>query len=269
MSIRSLLAAGIAAFALVASAPALAREATPEASSDLTTFVWELVELQTGPNSSATPDDPLKYTIGFNDDGTVSIVADCNVGSGTYTVDRSKIAIKVGPMTLAACPEDSLSDQWIKDLGQVVTLSINDASELVLNLPADAGFIRLAPSLTGVVWEWTGLLSMNDTTVTPDDPSHYTIEFLNDGTIAIGADCNRGRGNYTRDGSSIDMNVTALTRAYCGEESLSDDFIGYINDASSLVFQDGQLHLALPMDGGILSFSPQLLAPAASPEAGQ
>lgn len=269
MSIRSSLAAGLAAIALVSSAPALAREATPEVSSNLTTFVWELTELQTGPNSSATPDDPTRYTISFNDDGTVSIVADCNVASGTYTVDGSTIDIEVGPMTLVACPEGSLSDQWVNDLGEAVSFSMNDAGELVLNLPADAGFIRLAPSLTGVVWEWTGFLSMDGSSTTPDDPSRYTLEFLSDGTIAIGADCNRGRGNYTRDGSSIDMTVTALTRAYCGDASLSEDFLGYINGVTSLVFQDGQVHFALPMDGGILSFAPQLLAPAASPEAGQ
>lgn len=269
MSIRSSLAAGFAALALVSSAPVLAREATPEVSPDLTTFVWELTELQTGPNSSATPDAPSKYTISFNDDGTVSIVADCNVASGTYTVDGSKIDIEVGPMTLVACPEGSLSDQWVDDLDQAATFSVNDEGELVLNLPADAGFIRLAPSLTGVVWEWTGFLSMDGSTTTPDDPSRYTIEFLSDGSIAIGADCNRGRGTYTRDGSSIDMTVTALTRAFCGEESRSDDFVRYLDDSVSLVFQDGQLHLALPMDGGILSFTPQVLAPAASPAAGQ
>jgi heat shock protein HslJ len=269
MSIRAMLTAGLAALALVSAAPAFAQEGTPQAANDLTTFVWELTELQTGPNSSATPDDPAHYTISFNDDGTVGIVADCNVGSGSYTIDGDKIAIEMGPMTLVACPEGSLSDQWIKDLAQAATFSLNDAGELVLNLPADAGFIRLAPSLTGVVWEWALFQSMDDTTVTPDDPSRYTIEFLNDGTLAIGADCNRGRGTYTRDGSSIEMTVTALTRAFCGEQSLSDDFLRYIESANTLVFQDGQLHLALPMDSGILSLTPQVLEPAASPEAGR
>ncbi|MGH2551306.1 MAG: META domain-containing protein, partial [Thermomicrobiales bacterium] len=172
------------------------------------------------------------------------------------------------PMTLVMCSEDSLSNQWIDDIDQAVSYSINDDGQLSLNLPADAGFVRLAPSLAGVVWEWTGLLSMDGTITTPDDPSHYTIEFLADGAIAVGADCNRGRGTYTRDGSSIDLEVLALTRAMCEPGSLSNDFIGYVNTVTSLVFADGALHLALPMDGGILSFTPEALAPVASPEAG-
>lgn len=270
MSIRTTVTAALAALALASSAPAmLAKEATPTVTPDLTSWVWELIEFQTGPNASTKPDDPTRYTVSFHDDGTVTIVADCNTALGTYTVDGDKIDIEVGPMTLVMCSEDSLSNQWVNDIDQAVSFSINDNGQLSLNLPADAGFVRLAPSLVGVVWEWTGFQSMDDTTITPDDPSHYTIEFLADGTIAIGADCNRGRGTYVRDGSSIDMTVMALTRAMCPPESLSDDFIGYVNDASSLVFADGQLHLALPMDSGILSFAPQALAPVASPEAGQ
>lgn len=269
MSIRSTITAGVAALALVSSAPAvIAYEATPTLSSDLNSWAWELAEFQTGPNSSTKPDDSSLYTVTFHDDGTVTIVADCNVALGTYTINGDKIDIEVGPMTMAMCAEDSLSNQWIDDIDQAVSYSINDDGQLSLNLPADAGFVRLAPSLAGVVWEWTGFLSMDGSTVTPDDPNHYTIEFLADGAIAVGADCNRGRGTYTRDGSSVDLEVLALTRAMCPPESLSDDFIGYVNTVTSLVFADGQLHLALPMDGGILSFSPQTLEPVASPEAG-
>jgi heat shock protein HslJ len=269
MSIRSTITAGVVALALISSAPAVfAHEATPTVSSDLTSWVWELVEFQTGPNSSTKPDNPGDYTVDFHDDGTVTIQADCNVALGTYTIDGDRIDIEVGPMTMAMCDEDSLSNQWIDDIDQAVSYSINEDGQLSLNLPADAGFVRLAPSLLGVVWEWTGIQSMDGTITTIDDPSRYTIEFMADGSFALGADCNRGRGDYSRDGSSIDLTVGALTRAMCEPESRSNDFLGYVDAVSSLVFLDGSLHLALPMDGGILSFTPEALDPVASPQAG-
>jgi heat shock protein HslJ len=269
MSIRTSVTAALAALALVSSTPVFAQEGTPTASPDLTSFVWELIEVQTGPNASDKPVDPSKYTVSFHDDGTVTIVADCNTALGTYTIDGSDMDVEVGPMTLVMCSEDSLSNKWIDDIDQAVSFSINDRGELSLNLPMDGGFVRLQPSLTGVVWEWTQLQHMDESTVVPDDPSRYTIEFLADGTMAIGADCNRGRGTYTRDGDNIEITVTALTRAMCAPDSLSNDFLGYIGNVNFLSFFDGALHLTQPREAGILTFTPQALAPVASPEAGQ
>ena len=56
MLIRSLMA-GIAGLAVLAlSAPAFAQESTPQPGDSLTSYVWELAEVQTGPNSSSKPD---------------------------------------------------------------------------------------------------------------------------------------------------------------------------------------------------------------------
>jgi heat shock protein HslJ len=258
---------------LVASAQALAQESTPTPAADvrfdLTQYVWELVEMQTGPDTSAMPDDPLRYTVRFFADGRVAVVADCNLANGVYTVDGGNLDITVGAMTMALCPEDSLSDQFVADLDQVATFfSVTETGELVLSLPADAGFLRFQPSLAGVVWEWTEFQSMDGSTTTPDDPGRYTIEFLTEQQIAVGADCNRGRGTFQRTGAELDITVTALTRALCPPDSLFEDFIAYLDQAVSLTFADGLLHLALPMDGGILVFRPQPYEPAATPEAG-
>jgi heat shock protein HslJ len=191
------------------------------------------------------------------------------VANGDYIVDGGSLDITIGAMTMALCPEDSLSDQFVTDLDQVATyFMVTDTGELVLSLPADAGFLRFQPSLTGVVWEWTEFQSMDGSTIAPDDPGRYTIEFLPEQQIAIGADCNRGRGTYQRTEAELDLTVAALTRAMCPPDSLSEDFIAYLDDAVSLTFADGLLHLALPMDGGILTFRPQPYEPAATPEAG-
>lgn len=63
------------------------------------------------------PDDPSKYSLSFSADGTLTVGADCNQASGTFTLDGSKIAISGLNSTLAACPAGSLSAEFIADLG--------------------------------------------------------------------------------------------------------------------------------------------------------
>ena len=166
---------------------------------------------------------------------------------------------------MALCPTESLSSNFLTDLDQVVSYVIADNGDLNLALPMDGGFIRLTPSLAGEIWELSQFESGNGDVFTPVNPSLYTIEFLPGGMVVIGSDCNRGRGSFIRDGSEIDMTVLALTRAMCEPGSFTGDFVTFINQVNSLVFANGQLHLALPVDAGILSFTPEELTPVAPP----
>jgi len=68
-------------------------------------------------------------------------------------------------------------------------------------------------SLSGLVWQWQEFQSSDDTVVKPENPEAYTLEFLADGTLAVGADCNRATGTYTVDGSLLILEVTAMTMA--------------------------------------------------------
>ena len=58
----------------------------------------------------------------FKDDGTVDIKADCNDASGTYTLDGANVTIEVGAATLAACPGDSRSEQFLQLLGDAAQM---------------------------------------------------------------------------------------------------------------------------------------------------
>ena len=77
---------------------------------------WQWVSF-TNPVEQFDVETPESYTLTFNEDGTVNIVADCNNAIGSYTTDGSSISIEVGPMTMAACPPESRSDDFIKYLG--------------------------------------------------------------------------------------------------------------------------------------------------------
>lgn len=269
MLIRSLIAA-IAGLTMISlGAPALAHEATPAATPaaqpDLTAYVWEMTEIQTGPNSSAKPDDPTNYTVMFLPEGGVAIGADCNRAVGTYTTSGGDIDITVGATTMALCPPESLSGNFLTDLDQASSFVFADNGDLVLNLPMDGGFIRLRPSMAAVVWELTQFEAGNGSIFLPVDSSRYTIELMPDGMLAIGSDCNRGRGSLTRTDAEIDIEVLALTRAMCEPGSFSADFLTYLNQATGITFANGQMQLSLPNGAGVLTFMPEELTPVAPP----
>lgn len=270
MLIRSLIAAITGLSVIALGAPALAQDATPGATPvaqpDLTAYVWEMTEIQTGPNSSAKPDDPTLYTIMFLPEGGVAIGADCNRAVGTYTTSGGDIDITVGATTLALCPPESLSGDFLTDLDQASSFVFSDNGDLVLNLPMDGGFIRLRPSLAGVVWELQQFEAGNGDIFLPVDSSRYTIEALPEGMLAIGADCNRGRGSYTRTDDEIDIEVLALTKAICPPGSFSADFLTYLNQVTGITFTNGQLQLSLPNGAGVLTFAPEELTPVKPPK---
>ena len=82
--------------------------------------------------------DQPNYTIEFKSDGTFNAKADCNQLSGSYTTTSSGgLTIVLGPSTLAACPEGSLSSQYVAALGQAASYAIA-SGQLTITL-ADGG----------------------------------------------------------------------------------------------------------------------------------
>ena len=79
--------------------------------------------------------DQANYTIEFKSDGTFSAKADCNQLSGTYTTSGTNgLTIVPGPMTMAMCPEGSLSTQYVESLGKAKTYAIaNDQLTITLS----------------------------------------------------------------------------------------------------------------------------------------
>ena len=92
-------------------------------------------------------EDPARYTITFDEamegTGQAAIKADCNDVAATYTVDGSSISILAGPSTLAACPEDSLDQQYLTNLSYAAIFFFEEG-DLFLDLMADGGTMRFA-----------------------------------------------------------------------------------------------------------------------------
>jgi heat shock protein HslJ len=113
-----------------------------------------------------------------------------------------------------------------------------------------------APNIVGVTWQWVQSAYGDDTTLTVDDPTKYTMTLQADGTVALQVDCNAGGGSYTLDGSVISFDVAIMTRMACPEETLSDTFIQELNAAATFVMDGEELVLNLFADAGNMHFSP-------------
>jgi heat shock protein HslJ len=108
-------------------------------------------------------------------------------------------------------------------------------------------------NLVDISWQWTDFTDPNSQMVI-SDPENYVLVFQADGTLNIVADCNSGGGTYATNDSSITISVGSLTRADCGEESLSNSFLRYLPDVATYVFDEGRLVLNLKADAGNLVF---------------
>ena len=77
-----------------------------------------------------------------------------------------------------------------------------------------------------VTWKWTRITDRSKgTTSTISDPDNYTILFKADGTFEGKADCNNINGTYTQENGGFFIQVGSSTRAFCGEESLDQQYL--------------------------------------------
>ena len=107
---------------------------------DLTALMdtpWQWISF-TNPMEQFEVEMPENYSVTFNEDGTLNVMADCNNASGSYTVDDSSLTIAMGPITMAACPEGSRSDQFVQLMTGAAIYFFEDDS-LFIDLMADGG----------------------------------------------------------------------------------------------------------------------------------
>jgi len=188
--------------------------------------------------------------------------------TGTYELKGEQVTFGQMAATQMACLKTSGTEEpFHAALANAARLTIvGDRLELY-----DAAGTRLAAfvagnqaadsssagDLAGTSWQLVKFESSDDTTLTPDDPTKYTIEFAADGQLIARIDCNRGHGTWKSSGpSQIEFGPMALTRALCPPGSLHDQIVKQWGNIRSYVIRDGHLFLALKMDGGIYEFEP-------------
>lgn len=122
-------------------------------SNPLTGTRWRLIEYQSMDEQGSTqPEDPTKYTMELNVDGTVNMVLDCNRAHGTWTTEPGEYgdsgSFEFGPlaMTKAMCPQPSM-DQIIASNSESVATFLLKEGNLYLSLKADGGIIAWEPNI--------------------------------------------------------------------------------------------------------------------------
>ena len=232
---------------------------------------WQWVSLvETMPAAQSVVPDPENYTLTFNDDGTVSIKADCNVAMGSYELSGDQLTISLGPTTLAECGAESSYNQFLSLLEQAAGVGMAYGN-LVITLADEAGgmafqratTISLAAELEAIakedlvdiLWQWVSLVeTMPAAQSVVPDPENYNLVFREDGTYSAKADCNQLLGNYELLGSQLRLEPGISTLAECGPDSSYDFYLSLLEQVDGVGTREGVLVLVLVDEAGIMNF---------------
>ena len=222
---------------------------------------WRLVEVSGAPVSPLAGEkqphilfDPAqKKVTGF---------AGCNNFFAGYEIDGA--SLKFGPVgsTRMSCPdlEMSLETEVFKALDKTRAWEIRDGRLLLLddgNVLSRFTKEDIAAKITGTVWQWVQTQYNDDRKAVPADPKNYTVQFQEDGTLSVKADCNQKGGTYTYspEEKRLSIEITHSTMAACPEGSLEDEFVQGLSAAAIYFIKDGDLYIDLKYDSGTMWFS--------------
>lgn len=128
--------------------PMPTEEATEEpaeesAGNELAGTSWQWIQTIYEGDMVVLANDPSRYTLTFNADGTVGVQLDCNSGGSSYTVDGSSLTFGPIVSTKMACADSSQANVFAEDLAAVNSYVIADGN-LHLTTSTD-GVMEFAP----------------------------------------------------------------------------------------------------------------------------
>jgi heat shock protein HslJ len=188
-------------------------------------------------------------------DGSLSANAGCNTIGGTYTVEDGVLVFQGGGMTEMGCPEPRMAqDDWlVAFLGSEPTLTL-DGDDLVLTAGPleitllDSEVAEPVQPLAGPTWTLTSIIIGDAVSSVPADVV-ATIQFDENGGVAINPGCNSGGGSYAVDGDEITFRDLITTEMACmGPQMdveaavmgvLSADSVTFAIDAGTLTLMAG------------------------------
>ena len=243
----------------------------PVSQEDLVGVTWQWISLvETMPAAQSVVPDPENYTLTFNEDGTASIKADCNVAMGLYELSGDQLTISLGPTTLAECGAESSYNQFLSLLEQAAGVGMAYGN-LVITLADEAGQMAFQHATTSslaadletiaedelvdILWQWVSLVeTMPAAQSVVPDPENYNLVFRADGTYSAKADCNQSLGSYELLGGQLRLEPGISTLAECGPESSYDFYSSLLEQVDGVGTREGVLVLILADEAGIMNF---------------
>jgi heat shock protein HslJ len=199
-------------------------------------------------------DPSADYTIEFRDDGGYFIQADCNSARGSYSMDGMNLTMRPGPMTLAACPEESHSAMYLDMLSMVtsferseglLTLKLSDGGTMdFIPLPTSAS-LGGSESLAGE-WRVTGYNNGRGGVTTLVAGTDITVAFGADGAVSGSAGCNNFTGSYEVDGAGVSFGPLAATMKMCAAEGVMEQesqFLAAMQNSTTWEIRGAELEL--------------------------
>ena len=195
--------------------------------------VWQWEQTVMNNGDTFVPDKPSNYTVEFKADGQVNIKADCNTANGAYTADGSSITINEPlAMTMAICPPESLSDEFVKQLTGIA-IYFFEGESLYFDLKFDSGTMKFSPlksaGLPGSAWAVRGYNNGKGGVVSVIIGTEINAVFGEDGQITGSSGCNSYSAGYKTDGDNIAIGLPISTQMFCEQpEGIMDQEAQYL-----------------------------------------
>jgi heat shock protein HslJ len=233
-----------------------------------TSWFWRSFIKADGSQTTITEYD--NYMLEFLAGGQVSVLADCNKGSGTYSTSGTQITIQISTSTQASCGEESLGTQYTNLLNASYAYAVQNG---VLALFSNEGTMNFGPTVlvtptagtgtpvpvngpVGPVWYWISFQGADGTSITVADPDEYSLQLLANGSANIKADCNTASGTYSLSGSNLQVDVLTSTKVACPEGSYSEQFLNYLDSSVSFNLDNNNNRLNITLaDGSVMRFT--------------
>ncbi len=107
--------------------------------------LWQLT-LITKTDGNITINDPTRFTISFNADGTANLQADCNVGGANYTTgDGNTLSITPTVSTMAFCGVGSFDQIFLGGLTNAMGYRLEDGN-LLIDMLYESGSMVFMPA---------------------------------------------------------------------------------------------------------------------------
>jgi heat shock protein HslJ len=208
------------------------------------------VVLVTDPGGSGTF---FELAAVVNRDGSPEHVTSISLGDRAQiealSVEAGQVVVEMithGPDDPMCCPTQQVVQTYTLQGDELILVS----SEIVSAEPAGD------PAITGIEWQWSGLVeTMPAAQSVVPDPENYILLLQPNGALHIKADCNVVGGSHTLEGDGLTITLGPSTRAYCGEQSLDQQYLELLSNVYGYGIEDGQLVLKLQADAGRMIFS--------------
>jgi heat shock protein HslJ len=194
----------------------------------------------------------------LNQNGEPQHIASASLGDRAqiraFSIQAGQITVEMvthGPDDPLCCPTQIVRNTYALQGDALVELE----SQVLGVVEENKG--ALPPELLGVTWRWWGLVEIEPASQSlVPHPENYSLLLQPDGSLSIQADCNMASGSYNSapEGKVLSIALGPATMAFCGEESLDQQFLDLFNSVNGYDIEDGRLVLNLQDGAGKLIF---------------